>query len=191
MKTSDVHVYGLKEAVKASKYPMQADLDMLNSDVVERTYKLAMAERGSGHDNFLSGILVTMDLTCSLKMWAQVERYHFLQIVSSQSIMHKALALNLDKVFNPFVDGEIKKRCKTLQEIAVRTGAECDKLALIYSLPTGTELTAHISTNYLQLKTIYAQRKNHPLYEWRLFCEMIEQLPYSEFIVGDSNEAEK
>ena len=57
----------------------------------------------------------------------------------------------------------------------------------LYSNPCGFILTARITTNYLQLKTIYAQRKNHTLPEWRLFCKWIEQLPYSNLITGGKN----
>ena len=40
-----------------------------------------------------------------------------------------------------------------------------------------------VSTNYLQLKTIYKQRKNHKLKEdWGAICTMIEELPYKELI---------
>lgn len=31
---------------------------------------------------------------------------------------------------------------------------------------------------------IYPMRKNHKLDEWREFCQWIEQLPYSEIIIG-------
>ena len=45
--------------------------------------KLANAPRGSGHDNFLHGILLGFDLTLSNKAWVEWERYHFQDIVSS------------------------------------------------------------------------------------------------------------
>lgn len=48
----------------------------------------------------------------------------------------------------------------------------------------GLRLTARITTNYRQLKTIYQQRKNHRLPEWRAFCAWIETLPRAEFITG-------
>jgi hypothetical protein len=41
----------------------------------------------------------------------------------------------------------------------------------------GYELWMGISTNYLQLKTIYFQRRNHKLDEWKYFCKWIEKLP--------------
>jgi hypothetical protein len=57
---------------------------------------------------------------------------------------------------------------------------------LAYSCPMGLELTARITTNYLQLKTMYHQLKNHKLQEWRHFCNWMESLPCSkEFITGE------
>ena len=53
--------------------------------------------------NFLHGILVSFDLTCSNKMWVQFERYHFADIVSSQSTMHRAAQLLEEDVFNKYV----------------------------------------------------------------------------------------
>ena len=46
--------------------------------------------------------------------------------------------------------------------------------------------------NYLQLKTIYKQRKNHKLKEdWGAICSMIEGLPYSELITQRLNNLKK
>lgn len=39
--------------------------------------------------------------------------------------------------------------------------------------------------NYEVLTGIYPMRKNHKLDEWREFCQWIEQLPYSEIVVGE------
>ena len=56
----------------------------------------------------------------------------------------------------------------------------------ISNCPLGLELWMGITTNYLQLKTIYQQRKNHKLKEdWGVFCDMIEKLPMSELITGE------
>jgi hypothetical protein len=51
----------------------------------------------------------------------------------------------------------------------------------------GLELTARITTNYLQLKTIYAQRHNHKLEEWRDFCRFIESLPFAGELIAGGN----
>ena len=61
-------------------------------------------------------------------------------------------------------------------------------LEILYSNPCGFKLTARMTTNYRQLKTIYSQRKSHRLPEWRDFCKWIETLPLSELITGLSKE---
>ena len=80
-------VYGLEESFKASKYPMSVDIDRLNSEYTGTLEKLAKSGKGEGHDNFLCGIVVQFDLTFTVKAWTEAERYHFLDIVSSQSTM--------------------------------------------------------------------------------------------------------
>ena len=50
-------------------------------------------------------------------------------------------------------------------------------LKILYNVPTGFELTAGITTNYRQLKTIYYQRRHHKLPEWHMICDWIEELP--------------
>ena len=62
-----------------------------------------------------------------------------------------------------------------------------NKLYLLYNCPVGLQLTARMTTNYRQFKTIYKQRKNHTLPEWREFCKWIETLPYAELITGANN----
>lgn len=59
-------------------------------------------------------------------------------------------------------------------------------LEILYNIPAGFELTAGMTTNYRQLKTIYHQRKNHRLPEWREFCKWIETLPkFKEICLGE------
>ena len=59
-----------------------------------------------------------------------------------------------------------------------------NRLRLLYNIPTGFRLTARMTTNYRQLKTIYSQRRTHRLPEWREFCKWVEGLPHSYFITG-------
>ena len=59
-------------------------------------------------------------------------------------------------------------------------------MAVVSNCPMGLELFMRCSTNYLQLKTIYRQRKGHKLKEdWGAFLSFIEELPYAkELIIG-------
>ena len=45
------------------------------------------------------------------------------------------------------------------------------------AVPMGAELGARVTTNYLQLKTMYAQRKHHRRREWGEFCDWCKHLP--------------
>lgn len=178
MKVNNGNVYNLENAIKASKYPMAADVDKLNSDITDTVKKLGNQPRGSAHDNFLHGILVSFDLTCSNKMWVEFERYHFMDIVSGQSTMHRITRLlEGDTPFNDYVDPVIKNRVFEMAKEYNNDQTPKNYLKLLYSIPSGLELTDHIVTNYGQLKTMWYQRHNHRLPEWRVFCDWILTLP--------------
>ena len=55
---------------------------------------------------------------------------------------------------------------------------------MIQLLPSSYNQTRNVMMNYEVLANIYKSRKNHKLDEWREFCKWIEELPYSELIVG-------
>lgn len=55
---------------------------------------------------------------------------------------------------------------------------------MIQLLPSSYNQRRTIMLNYEVLAGIYPMRKNHKLDEWREFCQWIEQLPYSEIIIG-------
>lgn len=189
-----VNVYGFEESIRGSKFPMATDLESLNTDFAKSTIRLATSAMGEGHDNFLNGIIVQFDLTLTNKAWVEAERYHFLDFVSSQSTMHRITRFDLDKAYIEYVDPRMieimKEKVQQYNELSekAKTDASLNEelkrryLEILYSNPAGFRLTARMTTNYRQLKTIYAQRKNHRLPEWRVFCEWCETLPHSEFI---------
>lgn len=182
MVVRNVNVYGLENSFRVSKFPMSADTSKCNDDYTKTIHNLGTAQKGSGHDNFLKGIVVQMDLTATNKMWVEAERYHWFDIVSSQSTMHKIGKMNYDECFCGYVTDNTKNEMKRLRDIYNSNQSIENYLILLYNCPSGMQLTAGITTNYLQLKTIYAQRKNHRLPEWHDFCKWIESLPYSELI---------
>jgi hypothetical protein len=181
---SNAAVYGLEDTVRASKYPMAVDTTVCNSDFTDRTQKLASAPIGSGHNNYLSGIVVQFDLTCTIKMWTEFERYHFAQIVSSQSTMHRLKSMDVEKNCINYTSRNVIHEFETVRKTYLENPSEENRLRMLYSCPVGLKLTARVSTNYLQLKTMFAQRKNHPLPEWRQFCYWVTMLPHFELITG-------
>ena len=186
MLIKNVCVYGLKESVKASKYPMSVDVSQCNDEITKRTMTLANCDKGTGHDQFLTGVIVQFDLSFTIKAWIDAERYHWFDFVSSQSTMHRISKLDIDMQCNEYVTENTKRELKRLKDIYNENPNEENYLALLYNVPVGFRLTARMTTNYRQLKTIYSQRKNHRLPEWKAFCFWIETLPHSELIIGES-----
>lgn len=182
----NVQIYGLEESIRASKFPMAVDTDKCTSEITERTISLGSAATGTGHDNFLKGIIVQFDWTFTPKCSVEVERYHFIDFVSSQSTMHRITKFDLDKAYIEYVDNVIINRMKGLVErynAMTKEQQNSDEgkelyLKILYSNPCGMFLTARMTTNYQQLKTIYQQRRYHRLPEWQWFCDWCETLPY-------------
>lgn len=185
MKVANTKVYGLDNAIRCSKFPMAIDADSVNSDVTDTVIKLGNSKIGSGHSQFLSGIVVQFDLTFSNKAWVELQRYHFIDFISSQSTMHKLSKFDLSNQYNEYVDSRIIDIMNELKDKYNETQDKEDYLRLLYSNPSGFQLTAGMTTNYQQLKTMYNQRYNHRLPEWREFCKWIETLPmFSELCLG-------
>lgn len=204
MVINNIKVYGLEESIKRAKYPMSTDISKLNSELTNGIKTLANSKKGEGHDQWLTGVIVQFDLTFTVKAWTEAERYHFLDFVSSQSTMHRITRFNLDEAYIEYVDPRIVEIMKekvaeynslgTYDMVDVKLHQEMDELRkkkyleILYSNPCGFKLTAGMTTNYRQLKTIYSQRKTHRLPEWREFCAEIEKLPmFKELCLGGGN----
>ena len=186
MKLENIKVYDMEESFKACKYSYAVDTDAVNGELTDRIISLARTPKGEGHDQFLTGIRIAFDLTFTVKAWTEAERYRFLEFVSSQSTMHRIAKFDLSKQYNKYVDPRMIEIMEELKNRYNETQDPEDYLRLLYSNPCGFELTARLTTNYRCLKTIYSQRKNHRLPEWREFCAEIEKLPYAkELITGE------
>lgn len=62
---------------------------------------------------------------------------------------------------------------------------------MIQLLPTSYNQKRTVMLNYEVLANIYKSRRNHKLDEWHMFCDWIEELPYSELITGKEYEVEE
>ena len=186
---SNVKIYDLEESIIASGYPMRTKTKMreVEDKDLKRAINLVNATKtGNGaHSQFLTGIRVSFDLTCTNKMWVEAERYRFLEFVSSQSTMHRITKFNLDDCYNEYVDPRIIEIIKekvanyntwTEEPDKIMRDLEIDKeeynrllkekyLEILYSNPAGFMLTARLTTNYRCLRNIYIQRKDHRLPE--------------------------
>ena len=185
------HVYGLERAVKASGNPMRTKID--TSEPTEKDFirasKLGACRGGEGHDNYLKGITVQVDIVAPLFWWKEAQRYHWFDFVSSESTMHCLLKFDVSQQCVDDTDPVILERMKALIEEylampedlndPIQTAKKKEKWrVLVASLPSGFCLGATMVTNYQQLKTMYHQRRFHKLQEWHDFCDWCDTLPH-------------
>jgi len=187
IRIENVDVFGLAESIRASKFPMSTNIEELTSAITPRQSALGSCIPGTGHDCYLKGIIVQMDLTLPQYIWQQIKRYHFFDTVSSQSTMHRITKMDIAGQCTPEVDKSI---IKLLTDLIKQYNDETDPVwkkqifvKIVANIPSGLMLSARVTTNYLQLKTIYNQRKTHKLEEWVKFCNYVETLPMFEELV--------
>lgn len=210
MRIDNIKVYDLEESLIASGYPMRTTAEMrpVEDKDIRRGLNLTKASNGNGaHGQWLTGVRVAFDLTCTNKMWVEAERYRFLEFVSSQSTMHRITKFNLRNQYNEYVDPRIvdimeekvqeyNALCASIVPQSCEAVEEHENLKkrkyleILYTNPAGFELTARMTTNYRCLLNIYVQRHNHRLPEWREFCERLLELPYFADIVNAYNGGE-
>lgn len=183
-KIEHTEVYGLNKSYKASGNPMRTVIDdsEVNDKDKVRATKLGGCRNGLGHDNFLKGIIVQLDITAPLYFWKQAQRYHWFDFVSSQSTMHCLLKFDVAsqcvKDTNKEILNIMQRLIEEYNHVPDGDSTKVEKWReLVASLPCGFCLGATMTTNYQQLKTMYIQRRNHKLREWHEFCDWCENLP--------------
>lgn len=174
---SNITVYNLADSCRVNGYPLRTETSK-SEENLDRMKRLGNVPIGSGHDCALKGILVTFDWNHSLLINRHIMRYHFIDIIASQSIIHKASSFCIDEHCNGYVTKETIANVNNLISEYYSNQTKENEMKIYYNLPSGFRLTANFTTNYLQLKTMYSQRKNHKLEEWEDFCKFCEKLPY-------------
>lgn len=205
MKIENLKIYDLEESLIASGYPMRTELIPRHADEndIQRGKSLTKASNGNGaHGQWLTGVRVAFDLTCTNKMWVEAERYRFLEFVSSQSTMHRITKFKIREQYNQYVDPRVIDIME--EKVAAYNKLVANKpspnaapkllkdyanllkekyLEILYTNPAGFELTARLTTNYRCLLNIYVQRHDHRLPEWRDFCKELLKLPLFKELV--------
>ena len=167
--------------------------------VGENDYALMkrLADGGSCHAKYRRMMLVTCDITAPLYWWKEFDTYKVGTVANSCSTMHKihAKEFTLDDFSHEHL---CENSLKTLQAVIDNLNIERknflftkDKWCwwqMIQLLPSSYNQKRTVLLNYEVLANIYKWRKNHKLDEWIDFCRWIEQLPYSDVIVGKGGE---
>ena len=182
---TNVKVYDLKESVIACRNAMRITPPEYTDEEFEkslpRAIALAKCGGGSGHSNFRKGIRVSFDIKYPSYFTPELQRYSFMDIVTSSSKMHRLVKMDMDACFNQYVLPERKAHMKFLIGKYNENPSYEMFMTVLSNCPLGIELFMRCSTNYEQLATIYRQRRHHKLKEDWVdgFCkDFIEKLPY-------------
>ena len=176
------------------KYEDCPDIGPNDLDLMKR-----LQNAGTDHRKFMRMIVVYADLTGPLYWWKEFDTYKVGTVANSCSTMHKIAAkeftsddfscehLNCNN--KAFLYSLIDLLNEAREEYNLDSGkAKSPWWQMIQLLPSSYNQKRTVMLNYEVLANIYKSRKNHKLDEWRIFCEWIEGLPYSELITGKEKE---
>lgn len=203
VEVKNLEVFGLDRALNAKGNSFNVgEIDTtLTFDKTDNNKQWQVAKSLGGnmfphqsHDAFIKGILVIFDIKGNGVFMPEFQRYHFADIVMSQSTMHsmdKFMTSDYDP-FTKYVSENTKKEARANYERYVEAKKSGDKQKIyeafeimVHNLPRGLELWATVTTNYLQLKTIVIQRFHHKnIEDWRAFVEACYKLPYFRELCG-------
>lgn len=163
---------------------------------------------GTDHRKFMRMITVYLDITAPFYWWKEFDTYKVGTVANSCSTMHKIAEkeftledFSCEHLINESVTeetieynptdlwfhGHLFNTVRMLNNARERYLKTKDRKywwQMIQLLPSSYNQKRTIMLNYEVLADIYKSRRNHKLDEWHIFCDWIEELPYSEVITG-------
>lgn len=115
-----------------------------------------LIKRGDEHAKVLRGVIVWCEINAPLYWWKEMDTYRVgAERLSSESSMHiQCRGMNEEELLD-------------LQEI----------------MPLGHMQKRVWMFSYQTLRRIYFQRRDHRLPQWRMFCDWIKTLPFSDDLI--------
>lgn len=199
VEVKNIEVFGLNRSINAINNSFNVgEIDTtVNPD--EKRIKVAKAlgknmDAYQSHSAFLKGITVHMDIKGNGVFMPELQRYHFFEIIMSQSTMH-SMEKFMNSDYDPFtkyVDPRVKDIVKEKYSnwAKAKEGGDKEKIyttfeELVHTLPRGFELWFTAVTNYLQLKTIVVQRFHHRNFEdWSSLIAACYSMPKFRELCG-------
>lgn len=152
---------------------------------------MRLAKAGSTHAKYRRMITVYMDVTAPLYWWKEADTYKVGTVANSCSTMHKihAKEFELDDFSHDHLSpdgiitlGMVVSDLNHNREDYLNTKDKKYWWQMIQLLPSSYNQRRTLMLNYEVLSHMYHDRKDHKLDEWREFCKMIRELPYSQLI---------
>lgn len=165
------------------------------------TLMMNLADGGPVHAKYRRMITVYADITAPLYWWKEFDTYKVGTVANSCSTMHKIHAkeftlndFSCEHLYSNELDvlKVIIEQLNNNREHYNRKPHRKDYWwQMIQLLPSSYNQKRTVMLNYEVLVGIYKWRRNHKLDEWHTFCDWIEELPFSNLIIGakeDSND---
>ena len=163
---------------------------------------MKLANGGPVHAKYRRMIVVYVDITAPLYWWKEFDTYKVGTVANSCSTMHKIHEkeftlddFSTDRMTSSHATQLMLDIIEELNTNRAGFNIENDPAFkknyfnnMIQLLPSSYNQKRTVMLNYEVLAGLYPMRKNHKLDEWRKFCAWIENLPYSELIVGEVKE---
>lgn len=211
MKFENTQVYGFEGAMRGMRNPLKSypKADTTKNNITgsvtigPNDYKLAKSlwQGGTEHRKWMRQVSVWVDITAPRYWWSEFDTYKIGTSANSESTMHTLLKedFNEDQFEWPIfenadwdIEAEFKNYIDVLKTVRDRANSEIGHFkeqlqqVLKAMLPESFLQKRTVCLNYEVLATMYRQRKNHRLPQWReKFVSWVKNLPYSEFITGD------
>ena len=162
-----------------------------------------LAKGGAVHAKYRRMITVYLDITAPLYWWKEFDTYKVGTVANSCSTMHKIDAkeftledFSCEHLINKCVLEEVINELNVYRGIYINYDNQSDDYKeefskkdiwwqMIQLLPSSYNQKRTVMLNYEVLTNMYESRKGHKLDEWNDFCKWIENLPYSELIIGE------
>lgn len=171
----------------------------------DNDHELAMrlAKSGSTHAKYRRMIVVYADILAPLYWWKEFDTYRMGVEKNSCSTMHKIQAkeftledFSCEHMSEPtknLLDDVIFSLNTNRKEFNNRDfdDPKYSWWQMIQSLPSSYNQKRTVMMSYEALSSMYRDRKDHKLDEWRDFCAWVKNLPYSEIITLEENNVQE
>ena len=166
-----------------------------------------LSNAGTDHRKFMRMMPVYVRITAPLYWWKEFDTYKVGTVANSCSTMHKIQEkefkwedfscehLTHTDSFHMDANEDAMNALQVVinalnynRDLYLKTKDKKYWWQMIQLLPSSYNQTRNVMINYEVLSNIYKSRKNHKLDEWKDFCKWIEELPYSELIVGEKED---
>lgn len=212
IKIENIEVFNFDSAMRGCRNPLESwdksdsYIDTLGSFILgenDEILALRLIKAGSDHSKFLRQIFVSMDITTAMSVWWDIDTYKVATVRNSTSRMHKlgsrllthddfswdneagdviVTKLRLDTL------ADLNDRIVKMQNLRFIRDVSATIIAnnlfrdIVLDLPDSYNFLSTYTCNYEMLRNFYHARKNHKQREIREMCQVIEKLPYSQFI---------